>query len=88
MNNECVVDSVETLEIKLKKMREAQNEYAKFTQEQVDEIFFRAAVAANQQRISLAKMAVDETKMGVIEDKVIKNHYASNTFQWSGDCSP
>lgn len=90
MNNECVVDSVETLEIKLKKMREAQNEYAKFTQEQVDEIFFRAAVAANQQRISLAKMAVDETKMGVIEDKVIKNHYASeyiyNKYRYTRTC--
>lgn len=90
MNNECVVDSVETLETKLKKMREAQNLYAKFTQEQVDEIFFKAAIAANQQRISLAKMAVDETKMGIVEDKVIKNHYASeyiyNKYRYTKTC--
>lgn len=90
MNNKCVVDSVESLEIKLKNMREAQNKYAKFTQEQVDEIFFRASVAANQQRISLAKMAVDETNMGVVEDKVIKNHYASeyiyNKYKYTKTC--
>ncbi len=90
MNNECVVDSVEALEIKLNKMRDAQNAYAKFTQEQVDEIFFRAAIAANQQRISLAKIAVDETKMGIVEDKVIKNHYASeyiyNKYKYTKTC--
>ncbi len=90
MNNECVIDSVEALEIKLKKMRDAQNAYAKFTQEQVDEIFFKAAIAANQQRISLAKMAVDETKMGIVEDKVIKNHYASeyiyNKYKYTKTC--
>ena len=90
MNNECVIDSVEALEIKLKKMRDAQNAYAKFTQEQVDEIFFKAAIAANQQRISLAKMAVDETKMGIVEDKAIKNHYASeyiyNKYKYTKTC--
>ena len=58
-------------------MRKAQREFAKFTQEQVDHIFFEAAMAANKARIPLAKMAVEETGMGVMEDKVIKNHYAS-----------
>lgn len=58
-------------------MRRAQREFAKFTQEQVDHIFFEAAMAANKARIPLAKMAVEETGMGVMEDKVIKNHYAS-----------
>ena len=72
-----VVDSVETLEAKMKAMREAQKVFATFTQEQVDKIFFEAAVAANTQRIPLAKMAVEETGMGIVEDKVIKNHYAA-----------
>lgn len=72
-----IVDSVEKLEATLNKVRLAQQEYAQFTQEQVDKIFFAAAVAANSQRIPLAKMAVAETGMGVVEDKVIKNHYAS-----------
>ena len=58
-------------------MREAQKIFATFTQEQVDKIFFEAAMAANKQRIPLAKMAVEETKRGVMEDKVIKNHYAA-----------
>ena len=72
-----VIDSVEALEERLKSMRAAQAEYAKFTQEQVDKIFYEAAMAANKQRIPLAKMAVEETGMGIVEDKVIKNHYAS-----------
>ena len=72
-----VVDSVEKLEDTIARVREAQKKFAEFTQEQVDKIFFAAAVAANQQRIPLAKMAVAETGMGVVEDKVIKNHYAS-----------
>lgn len=71
------VDSVETLEKALKKLRSAQEEFSHFTQEQVDKIFFAAASAANQHRIDLAKMAVEETGMGLMEDKVIKNHFAS-----------
>ena len=77
MNKTSVIDSVEKLSAKLKRVRKAQEEYAKFTQDKVDEIFFKAAMAANGQRISLAKAAVLETKMGIVEDKVIKNHYAS-----------
>ncbi|GBG00655.1 hypothetical protein Rsub_13389, partial [Raphidocelis subcapitata] len=61
----------------LERSKQAQDAYSKFTQEQVDVIFKAAAMAANQQRIPLAKMAVEETRMGVVEDKVIKNHFAS-----------
>ena len=68
---------VERLQQKIARMREAQKAFAAFTQEQVDKIFFEAAMAANKQRIPLAKMAVEETGMGVVEDKVIKNHYAA-----------
>jgi len=71
------VDSVERLEEAIVKVRAAQKAYATFTQEQVDKIFFAAAMAANRERISLAKLAVAETGMGVVEDKVIKNHFAS-----------
>lgn len=71
------IDSVEALQERMTIMRRAQREFAKFTQEQVDHIFFEAAMAANKARIPLAKMAVEETDMGVMEDKVIKNHYAS-----------
>lgn len=71
------IDSVEALQERMAIMRRAQREFAKFTQEQVDHIFFEAAMAANKARIPLAKMAVEETGMGVMEDKVIKNHYAS-----------
>ncbi len=72
-----IVDSVEALEAKLKEVKEAQKIFASYTQEQVDKIFRAAAIAANKQRIPLAKLAVEETGMGVAEDKVIKNHYAS-----------
>ena len=72
-----VVNSVETLAAKLVEMREAQAKFATFTQEQVDKIFLAAASAANKARIPLARLAVSETGMGVVEDKVIKNHYAS-----------
>ncbi len=72
-----IVDSVETFEAALAKVREAQKIFATYTQEQVDKIFFEAAMAANQARIPLAKMAVEETGMGIVEDKVIKNHFAS-----------
>ncbi len=71
------VDSVEKLEAEIASVRAAQSKFATFTQEQVDKIFFEAAMAANKMRIPLAKMAVEETGMGVVEDKVIKNHYAS-----------
>ena len=72
-----VTDSVEKLEDVIKRVREAQKEFSTFSQEKVDEIFRAAAIAANQARIPLAKMAVEETGMGVVEDKVIKNHFAS-----------
>ena len=72
-----IVDGVEKLEEVIAGVREAQRKFATYTQEQVDEIFFKAAMAANQQRIPLAKMAVEETGMGIVEDKVIKNHFAA-----------
>ena len=71
------VDCVERLEDAIAQVRIAQKAYASFTQEQVDKIFFAAAMAANRQRIPLAKLAVAETGMGIVEDKVIKNHYAA-----------
>lgn len=76
MNYE-IVDSVEKFEALLARVREAQAKFATYTQEQVDKIFLAAASAANKQRIPLAKMAVEETGMGVAEDKVIKNNYAA-----------
>lgn len=72
-----IVDGVPALEQALKRVRAAQEIYSAYTQEQVDKIFLAAATAANQARIPLAKMAVEETGMGIVEDKVIKNHYAS-----------
>ena len=72
-----IIDSVEKLEEALARVREAQKVFATYTQEQVDKIFLAAASAANKARISLAKLAVEETGMGIAEDKVIKNHYAS-----------
>ena len=72
-----VINSVETLLEKMQAMKEAQKVFATYTQEQVDKIFFEAAMAANAQRIPLAKAAVAETGMGIVEDKVIKNHYAA-----------
>ncbi|MCM1306456.1 MAG: bifunctional acetaldehyde-CoA/alcohol dehydrogenase [Bacteroides sp.] len=72
-----IVNSEETLHELIAKVREAQRQFATFTQEQVDKIFFEASMAANQARIPLAKMAVEETGMGIVEDKVIKNHYAA-----------
>ena len=72
-----IVDSVEALEAKLAQVREAQKKFSTYTQEQVDKIFKAAAIAANQARIPLAKLAVEETGMGVVEDKVIKNNYAA-----------
>lgn len=72
-----VVDTVDALEAKLACMREAQKVFATYTQEQVDKIFYEAAMAANKARIPLAKLAVEDTGRGIVEDKVIKNHYAS-----------
>ncbi|MBQ8930981.1 MAG: aldehyde dehydrogenase family protein, partial [Ruminiclostridium sp.] len=72
-----IVDSVEALKIRIAEVKAAQAIFAEYSQEQVDKIFFAAATAANKMRIPLAKMAVEETGMGVVEDKVIKNNYAS-----------
>lgn len=72
-----IIDSVEKLEAEQDRVRAAQREFATYTQEQVDKIFFAAAMAANKARIPLAKMAVEETGMGLVEDKIIKNHYAA-----------
>ncbi|MBQ8194395.1 MAG: bifunctional acetaldehyde-CoA/alcohol dehydrogenase [Oscillospiraceae bacterium] len=77
MKNYEIVDSVEKLEAAFARVRKAQAKFAEYTQEQVDKIFLAAASAANKQRIPLAKMAVEETGMGVVEDKVIKNNYAA-----------
>lgn len=70
-------DSIEALNELFERVRSAQREFSLFTQEQVDKIFLAAASAADKARISLAKLAVEETGMGLVEDKVIKNHYAS-----------
>ena len=72
-----IVDSVETFEEAFKRVKKAQEKFSTYTQEQVDKIFKAAAIAANEARIPLAKIAVEETGMGVVEDKVIKNHFAS-----------
>ncbi len=77
VTNYEIVDSAEKFEAALARVREAQKKFAEYTQEQVDKIFLAAASAANKQRIPLAKMAVEETGMGVVEDKVIKNNYAA-----------
>ncbi|MDO5291130.1 MAG: bifunctional acetaldehyde-CoA/alcohol dehydrogenase [bacterium] len=85
-----IVDSVEALTAKIKEVKEAQRIFATYTQEKVDEIFKAAALAANKARIPLAKMAVEETGMGIVEDKVIKNHFASeyiyNTYKDTKTC--
>ena len=72
-----IVDNLETLQETIARVKEAQAKFAKFSQEEVDKIFLAAAIAANQARIPLAKMAVEETGRGIVEDKVIKNHYAA-----------
>ena len=71
------VRNIEELMNKIEEVREAQREFSTFTQEQVDEIFRQSAMAANNARIQLAKIAVEESGMGIVEDKVIKNHFAS-----------
>ena len=77
MSGTEIVDTVDALEKKIDEVRKAQQIFSTYTQEQVDKIFTAAAIAANQARIPLAKMAVEETGMGIVDDKVIKNHYAS-----------
>ena len=74
------VDNVEALEAKMQAMREAQKIFATYTQEQVDKIFYAAAVAANKMRIPLAKQAVEETGRGIVEDKVIKKSLCSRVY--------
>ena len=85
-----MVDTVEALNEKLAELKAAQAKYATYSQEQVDKIFLAAATAANKMRIPLAKMAVEETGMGVVEDKVIKNHYAAeyiyNAYRHTKTC--
>ncbi len=84
------VETIEELEAKLEEVRAAQKLFATYTQEQVDKIFLAAATAANNARIPLAKMAVEETGMGIVEDKVIKNHYAAeyiyNSYRYTKTC--
>ncbi|MCL1794501.1 MAG: aldehyde dehydrogenase family protein, partial [Oscillospiraceae bacterium] len=75
--NRGAVENIDQLAEKMEEIREAQKIYANFSQEKVDAIFRAAAMAANKQRIPLARMAAEETGMGIVEDKVIKNHYAS-----------
>lgn len=77
MQQRQIIDGVQALEDALERVRSAQKRFAAYTQEQVDKIFFAAASAANMARVPLAKMAVKETGMGIVEDKVIKNNYAS-----------
>ena len=71
------VTNAQELTKRIQELKEAQKIFATYTQEQVDEIFRQAALAANNARIKLAKMAVEETGMGIVEDKVIKNHFAA-----------
>ena len=86
---ECI-DNVERLERALARVRKAQEIFGTYSQEQVDKIFAAAAIAANQARIPLAEMAVEETGMGIVEDKVIKNHYAAeyiyNAYRYTKTC--
>jgi len=77
LNKSTVVDTAEQLELLIERVKKAQKIYSTFTQEQVDKIFKAAATAADKARIPLARMAVEETGMGVLEDKIIKNHFAS-----------
>ncbi len=85
-----IVDSVEKLRKALVRVQDAQQLFSSYTQEQVDRIFLAAASAANKMRIPLAKMAVEETGMGIVEDKVIKNHFASeyiyNAYKGTKTC--
>ncbi len=90
VNAPAIVDSVEALKARMDQMRRAQEVFATYSQEQVDRIFKAAATAANKARVPLAKMAVEETGMGIVEDKVIKNHYAAeyifHTYEHTKTC--
>ena len=90
MKEYMTVNSIEALEKIISKVRNAQEQFSKYSQQQVDKIFQAAAIAANKARIPLAKMAVEETGMGVVEDKIIKNHYASeyiyNKYRYEKTC--
>lgn len=90
MKEQTYVNSMETLAQRIAELRAAQRAFAQMNQEQVDKIFFAAAMAANKARIPLAKMAVEETGMGIVEDKVIKNHFASeyiyNAYRFTKTC--
>ena len=77
LNQSNTVETLEQLEVLISKAKKAQKIFETFSQEKVDAIFKAAATAANKARIPLAKMAVEETGMGVLEDKIIKNHFAS-----------
>lgn len=85
-----LIDNVDALLSKMQAMRDAQKAYSTYSQEQVDKIFLAAALAANKERIRLAKMAVEESGMGIVEDKVIKNHFASeyiyNAYKYTKTC--
>lgn len=76
-NTHEYINSIESLEKEFVKIKKSQEEFSKYTQEEVDRIFTKAATVANNARIPLAYQAYEETKMGIVEDKVIKNHYAS-----------
>ena len=86
----AVDPGIAELEATIARVRAAQQAYATFSQEKVDSIFKSAALAANRLRIPLAKMAVEETGMGIVEDKIIKNHYAAeyiyNTYKDTKTC--
>lgn len=75
--NYKMIKDVDSFNEVFERVKKAQEKFSKYSQEEVDKIFLAASMAANQARIPLAKMAVEETGMGVVEDKVIKNHYAS-----------
>jgi acetaldehyde dehydrogenase/alcohol dehydrogenase len=75
-SHEILVNDAKSLETKIEQMKKAQQIFSTYTQEQVDKIFLAVATAADKVRIPLAKMAVQDTGMGIVEDKVIKNHYA------------
>lgn len=74
------ITTTEELIRKIEKIKEAQKVYSTYSQDEVDKIFKAAAIAANKERIKLAKIAVEETGMGIVEDKVIKNHLHLNIF--------
>ena len=74
------ITTVEVLTAKIAEMRKAQQIFSTYSQEQVDKICCAVATAAIQERVSLAKMAVQETQMGILEDKIFKNHFAGNLY--------